>query len=168
MADEETVGGDEIKETDIVFDCPFCGKSLAIDYRGAGLTIPCTDCGKLVEVPIPEGMELGDFDRSSEEQEISIIHLRKALTTAEGRIDSLQKEIDDLSERRKMLDEYRTSSTYRFNAIMEKIAVVEQATRMLNETVGDIVHLAREGAGVEIATPVAPVVVSDVEPDADE
>jgi len=164
MADEETVGGDEIKATDIVFDCPFCGKSLAIDYRGAGLSIDCTDCGKRVEVPIPEGMELGDFDRTAEEQEINIIHLRKALTTAEGRIDSLQKEIDELQDQRRTLDEYRTSSTYRFNGIMEKIAVVEQATRMLNETVGDVVLLAREGAGVEVALPVA---ASDSESDTD-
>lgn len=147
MADEETLDTD-IKDTDIVFDCPFCGKSLAIDYRGAGLTIPCTDCGKLVEVPIPEGMELEDFDKSAEEQEISIIHLRKALTTAEARIDALQKEIDVLSDRRKMLEDYRTSSLYRFNMILEKIGVIEQATRMLNETVGDAVKLAREGAGV--------------------
>ena len=27
----------EIRDTDIQFDCPQCGKSLVIDYRGAGL-----------------------------------------------------------------------------------------------------------------------------------
>ena len=25
----------EIRDTDIVFDCPHCGKNLVIDYRGA-------------------------------------------------------------------------------------------------------------------------------------
>ena len=72
----------EIKETDIVFDCPHCSKSLAIDYRGAGLTIPCTDCGKNVQVPIPEGMEITDIDSSEEEQEVRILNLRRSLAAA--------------------------------------------------------------------------------------
>ncbi len=29
----------EIRESDIVFDCPHCGKSLAIDFRGAGQVV---------------------------------------------------------------------------------------------------------------------------------
>lgn len=87
MAEEEkTPETLEIKETDIVFDCPNCGKSLAIDYRGAGLTIPCTDCGKSVEVPIPEGMQLADIDSNVEEQGGLILNLRKSLAAAEYRI----------------------------------------------------------------------------------
>ena len=43
----------EIRDTDIVFDCPHCGKSLVIDYRGAGLQINCSECGESVLVPIP-------------------------------------------------------------------------------------------------------------------
>ena len=61
----------EVKETDIVFDCPHCGKSLAIDYRGAGLTIPCTDCGNYVEVPIPDGM-----DKRVQVDELHNVYLR--------------------------------------------------------------------------------------------
>ena len=38
----------EIRDTDIVFDCPHCGKSLVIDYRGAGLQINCCQCGEEV------------------------------------------------------------------------------------------------------------------------
>ncbi len=79
-----------IKETDIVFDCPSCGKSLAIDYRGAGLTIPCTDCGTYVDVPIPEGMEVSDIDSSDEEQEMRILNLRRSLNAAELRIVELE------------------------------------------------------------------------------
>ena len=29
----------EIRDTDIVFDCPYCGKSLVIDYRGLRIWI---------------------------------------------------------------------------------------------------------------------------------
>lgn len=83
----------EIKETDIIFDCPNCGKSLAIDYRGAGLTIPCTDCGQYVDVPIPEGMELTDIDGSDEEQEMRILNLRRSLGVAEARIAELEAKL---------------------------------------------------------------------------
>jgi hypothetical protein len=89
----------EIKETDIVFDCPHCGKSLAIDYRGAGLTIPCTDCGKDVVVPIPEGMELTDIDSNEEEQEIRILNLRRSLSAAEFRVEQLESQVADLNAR---------------------------------------------------------------------
>ena len=52
----------DIRDTDIVFDCPHCGKNLVIDYRGAGLQISCSECGETVLVPIPDGMELNDLD----------------------------------------------------------------------------------------------------------
>ena len=44
-------GGDEITPEDILFDCPACGHSLAIDRRGAGMEVPCPGCGKPVRVP---------------------------------------------------------------------------------------------------------------------
>lgn len=59
---EVQVAGDNERDTDIVFDCPQCGESLVVDYRGAGLGIHCPKCGKEVLVPIPEGMELRDLD----------------------------------------------------------------------------------------------------------
>ena len=58
----EDVDEAEIRDTDIVFDCPHCGKNLVIDYRGAGLQINCSECGETVLVPIPDGMELHDLD----------------------------------------------------------------------------------------------------------
>lgn len=36
---------------DILFECPFCTKSLQIDARGAGLMIECPDCHQQVQVP---------------------------------------------------------------------------------------------------------------------
>ena len=65
MGDQVNNGEDGILDTDIVFDCTFCGKSLAIDYRAAGLSVPCSDCGKLVAIPIPDGMELTDLDSTA-------------------------------------------------------------------------------------------------------
>jgi DNA-directed RNA polymerase subunit RPC12/RpoP len=42
-----------VGENDIVFECPHCGKSLAIEERGAGMVIVCPDCQARVQVPGP-------------------------------------------------------------------------------------------------------------------
>lgn len=118
----------EVKETDIVFDCPHCGKSLAIDYRGAGLTIPCTDCGNYVEVPIPDGMDIVDIDSTEEEQEIRILNLRKSLSAAEVRISQLEEELDAVISRREALESARTSAL----ALQKTVkANIEQANKAL-------------------------------------
>lgn len=114
----------EIKDTDIVFDCPHCGKSLAIDYRGAGLTIPCTDCGKTVEVPIPEGMDIADIDSSDEDQEMQILNLRRLLSESEYRIDQIRTELDDVRSRRDDLEEEHGANVTRNSMIKEKIEQV--------------------------------------------
>lgn len=106
MPDEPEAAG-SIKETDIVFDCPHCGKSLAIDYRGAGLAIACSDCGNIVEVPIPVGMDIVDLDSSEEEQEVRILNLRRSLANAEGRVRQLEEELESVSNRRESLEQAR-------------------------------------------------------------
>ena len=140
---EEPRDSTEIKETDIVFDCPYCGKSLAIDYRGAGLTIPCTDCGNHVEVPIPDGMELSDIDSSSEEQEVRILNLRRSLATAQIRVEQLEAEIDELSSRRETLEKVRSDSIYRFGGILEKCDMIQSAVKELTEAVRAIAEMAK-------------------------
>ncbi|MBI3987642.1 MAG: hypothetical protein HY343_12010 [Lentisphaerae bacterium] len=39
--------------TEVYFICA-CGKVLAVDEKGVGITVNCTDCGNPVEVPIPD------------------------------------------------------------------------------------------------------------------
>jgi predicted nucleic acid-binding Zn-ribbon protein len=117
----------EIKETDIVFDCPHCGKSLAIDYRGAGLMIPCTDCGKNVQVPIPDGMELTDIDSSEEEKEIRILNLRRSLAASEMRIKQLEAEVEALTTRRDQLEKARAENMFRFGVIIEKTSAIQKS-----------------------------------------
>ncbi len=144
MADEVVQPIDEIKETDIVFDCPHCGKSLAIDYRGAGLTIPCTDCGKDVVVPIPEGMEIADIDSNEEEQEQRIVNFRKSLSAAEFRIKQLEAEIVELNARRNQLEENRTKNMYRFGTVLEKVGVVEKSIKQISDALNKISEISKE------------------------
>jgi len=134
----------EIKETDIVFDCPHCGKSLAIDYRGAGLTIPCTDCGKNVQVPIPEGMEITDIDSSEEEQEVRILNLRRSLAAAEQKIEHLSAEMEELTTRREMLERVRMNYISRSGVVMEKVASIQKSIEDIHKALNKISEVARE------------------------
>ena len=134
----------EIKETDIVFDCPHCGKSLAIDYRGAGLTIPCTDCGKNVQVPIPEGMEITDIDSSEEEQEIRILNLRRSLAAAEQKIEQLTAEVEEMTVRRELLEKVRTTHISKFGAVVEKVTAIQKSVEEIQKALGKIAEVARE------------------------
>lgn len=127
MDEDKPVDQSEIKDTDIVFDCKYCSKSLAIDYKGAGLNIPCSDCGKMVEVPIPEGMDIGDIDKSDEEMEIVILNLRKSLTAAESKVASLEEDVAEVNSRRDALEKQRTDTVYKFAAITEQVGIIQAA-----------------------------------------
>jgi transcription elongation factor Elf1 len=125
----------DIKETDIVFDCPHCGKSLAIDYRGAGLTIPCTDCGNHVEVPIPEGMDIADIDSSDEEQEIRILNLRRSLAATESHLSDLKEELESTNDRREALEGIRKEKLERERLVKENLATVQRSLESLSSAV---------------------------------
>jgi len=88
----------EIRDTDIVFDCPHCGKNLVIDYRGAGLQINCSECGESVLVPIPDGMELADLDLDPGEILKQLFATRRNYQKAELQIQSLKARLVQLQE----------------------------------------------------------------------
>lgn len=88
----------EIRDTDIVFDCPHCGKNLVIDYRGAGLPIKCCACGESVLVPIPDGMEVGDLDLDPGEILKQLFVTRRNFQKAELEIQSLKARLRQLQE----------------------------------------------------------------------
>ena len=88
----------EIRDTDIVFDCPHCGKSLVIDYRGAGLQINCSECGESVLVPIPDGMELTDLDLDPGEILKQLFATRRNFQKAELAIQSLKARLVQMQE----------------------------------------------------------------------
>ncbi|MBR2838531.1 MAG: hypothetical protein IKE55_07105 [Kiritimatiellae bacterium] len=90
--------GAEIRDTDIVFDCPHCGKNLVIDYRGAGLQINCSECGESVLVPIPDGMELNDLDLDPGEILKQLFATRRNYQKAEVEIQSLKARLVQLQE----------------------------------------------------------------------
>ena len=92
MEISQELATDDVPETDILFECPHCGKSLSIDPRGAGLVIRCTQCHEPVTVPIPEGMELEDFDATPEELSLQLLHARQTVSRLQEKLRALEEE----------------------------------------------------------------------------
>ncbi len=88
----------EILDTDIVFDCPHCGKNLVIDYRGAGLQINCSQCGEPTLVPIPDGMQLNDLDLDPGEILKQLFATRRNYQKAELQIQELKSRLGKVQE----------------------------------------------------------------------
>ena len=93
-AEEDAV----INDTDIVFDCPHCGHSLCIDYRGAGLQINCTECGEPALVPIPNGMNISDLDLEPGEILKQLFATRRNLQKAEAQAAEFAQKLLSLTE----------------------------------------------------------------------
>ena len=96
VLETQSADGAEIRDTDIVFDCPHCSKTLVIDYRGAGLQISCSECGKDVLVPIPDGMELTDLDMDPGEILKQLFATRRNYQKAETRVQGLKARLVSL------------------------------------------------------------------------
>jgi len=91
-------GEDDVRDTDIVFDCPRCGKRLVIDYRGAGLEVACTGCGERVLVPIPDGMMLDDLDLDPGEILKQLFATRRNYRDAMLKVEELRSRLVGLQE----------------------------------------------------------------------
>ena len=123
----------EVRDSDIVFNCPFCEKSLAIDCRGAGLTITCPDCNNKVQVPIPDNMEVSDIDSSEEDKAVRIIHMREVIAESQSRIMELEGEVKDITLRRDALESVRTENAIRFEVIQREVENIQRALLRISE-----------------------------------
>ena len=125
----------EVREGDILFDCPYCGKNLAIEAAGAGLMVPCVGCGKPVQVPIPDAatpeapvaaVPRPEIVEGGDPQD-TIQQLDEALAMANQQIDRLMAEKEALQERRSFLELVRTSNAERLDRIAAELASVQDA-----------------------------------------
>ena len=125
----------EVREGDILFDCPYCGKNLAIEAAGAGLMVPCVGCGKPVQVPIPDAATpeapVAAVPRpvvlAGEDPRDTIRQLDEALAIANQQIDRLTAEKESLQERRAFLEQIRVTGAARLERIAAELATVQDA-----------------------------------------
>lgn len=122
-----------VTPNDIVFDCPHCGKSLAIDQRGAGLVVTCPDCSQPVQVPglPPEvrrhvvGTEQAAAAPTTSAK--SVAELEEALGASHEKIARLVENLEEVRERRRMLEQLRTDNMARFRQIGKELETIQHA-----------------------------------------
>ena len=136
--------GDEIKPTDIVFDCPNCGHNLAIDYRGAGLQITCVECGMPTLVPIPGGMNVTDLDLSPGELLSQLFQTRGMLNKREQQIAELSQALDSVKARRSELERSRMTTLHRYAELVNMCQNVMRAQSDITTTVNRMLSLIAE------------------------
>ncbi len=125
----------EIREGDILFECPYCGKSMAIEAAGSGLMVPCANCGRAVQVPIPDSatpeapVAAGPRAEAGggEEPQGVIRQLDAALAVANEQVDRLVAEKEALQERRAFLEQVRAGHTERLDRIAAELTTVQDA-----------------------------------------
>jgi DNA-directed RNA polymerase subunit RPC12/RpoP len=116
----ETTYPEGFGESDVLFDCPECGKSLGIDCRGAGLIVKCPDCGTRMQVP------LIDEDLPLEEAETAAAAASPA-GDAESAIHRMELNLEELEARRRYLEKLRIDHLARFEKIRLELEVIQSA-----------------------------------------
>ncbi len=137
MTDEttpEVIDDVEIKPTDIVFDCPNCGHNLCVDYRAAGLQVPCSDCGAIIQVPIPDGMQIDDLDSDPGEMLQQLLQTRRMLVKAEA---AAQKAGEKVVELTMQLADCRKTLL----AVRARIETLQEAADIANATRQEVIDM---------------------------
>ena len=115
-----------ITQDDIVFECDSCGKSMAINRKGAGITIACPECGDLVQVPEYQGPP-----RSDDNSKVQVYEMQ---------IQKLTISLKELSARRKYLEQLRTEHLSQLDVIKNEFAVIQQALDRINDSLMNSEH----------------------------
>lgn len=123
MSDETPANASPFTEDDIFFECPHCGKSMAIDKRGMGLTIQCPDCGGLVRVPTESSGEGGEADAVGMPPEA----LAQALEESRSRLERLQQETDNLKKAKESLEQVYRDQESRLKELRGEFANIQSA-----------------------------------------
>ena len=131
---------DEIPESDIQFDCPYCGKHLSIDPRGAGLVIVCPDCEKHVSVPIPDGLDIEDIDASPEELSFRLRTSKATITKLQQQIYALQQQVDELQKfKEKAIEEAAEAAIHR-KSLKASVLQFAKLEKQFAEAIDELNH----------------------------
>lgn len=109
--------------SDILFECPKCGKSLIIDCQGAGLNIQCPQCQNELEVPIPNGFDISKLDK-----EIAAA----AQFSSEG-LEQIRKLQDEVKELRAEKQQFIQRHADLLNEVKKVTRQLEEFHKALNK-----------------------------------
>ena len=132
--------GLDIRDTDVLFACPYCEKSLVIDQRAAGLMVTCPDCKE--EVIVPPDSEFppnhGGIQLTPDQRIESLTH---ALQASHEDIRRLSTHLQEVGKRRKVLEHLRAQNIRRMEHVAEELTVIQGAidrvAAILQDSVAD-------------------------------
>lgn len=133
--------------SDILFECGQCGKSLAIDCRGAGLNIHCPQCDSELEVPIPDGFDLAALDKEisdsveSDEGSVAVmpVSAKNGVASDERpQINALKTELEVLRTHRRYLEQQHISMLKTIKAVTLQLDEFHKAIDELSLMLDDL------------------------------
>lgn len=141
MHSQDPSSPEDIMDTDILFDCPQCGKSLVIEEQGAGLVVPCPDCGARMQVPVPERLQqeaerspgrttLADYTAAVESAPAETEVLRE-------RVERLEVTVEEVQQRKRLLEKMRIDHAMRFERVREEMALMQAALDRMTDLLQD-------------------------------
>ncbi len=107
-----------VTASDIVFDCPACGKSLVVDQAAEGMIVDCPQCRTNVIVPPKSTKAAASSSLKKEESKASEPTKSAPSDAAE---DSLQKRLSVLAGQLKEIQAQRTEVTGRIAARLNDV-----------------------------------------------
>lgn len=125
----------EFTEDDIIFECPFCSKSMAIDKRGMGLTINCPQCNGMVRVPtVSENAEEGNQPHAVN---MPVEGLADALDESRDEINALQKKIDELENLRAKFEQQSSEQEQKLTSLRREFGNIQSALDQVSMLMAD-------------------------------
>jgi len=122
MSDDATDTG-AFTENDIIFECPFCGKSMAIDKRGMGLTINCPECNGLVRVPTVSEQTTASPDSVN----MPVEGLADALDESRDEVEDLKGRVENLEQLRLKLERQTAEQDEKLSKLRREFGNIQAA-----------------------------------------
>jgi hypothetical protein len=152
MAADQSQPSPDAIERDIIFDCPHCGRSLAINERGAGLIVTCPDCQREAQVPgilleAQAADEIGQEENplppevAGADPNSRLQALADALANSQAKVKRLVESLEGVRERRTYLEQVRADNMTRFELIGKDLVTIQSA---MDRIVGHLQDAAAE------------------------
>lgn len=127
------VPSDHSDSDDIVFECPNCGKSIAVEREGEGLVIDCPGCACKIQIPHPAGGFTPGKNEHTPGQECApevgpdqIRKLLEALESSQSRIQELTVNYQEAQRRRAFLERMRAEHLGLFREMQGHLEAIRQ------------------------------------------
>jgi hypothetical protein len=114
---------DEFTEDDLIFECPFCQKSMAIDKRGMGLTINCPDCNGLVKVPTVSD----SAEETPHTVSMPVEGLADALEQHRTELETLKEKLASVEKIRSQLERQTTEHEQKLTQLRREFGNIQSA-----------------------------------------